>query len=512
MSGKWRYVFWGLFWGIAFSIAYTQSPLYTSNQNQYFLHGLARANFGLINEDWLSSTLDPTPAFSLFVELTFRFLHPIFFYIFYAILLGLYLLSVLMIVESSRIKQASNSHNWIFLSIILVIHSAGWRFGLSRILGPDWGYILEDGFAGQRLLGPVLQPSTFGVLLLLSIVFFLRKHPFTAIFFAGLAATIHPTYLFGAACLVFVYMFETFRDKKGADFLQRIRKPIFMGLFGFLVVAPILVLSYKNFGITPLETTAQAQNILVNFRIPHHAIVKEWFGLTSIIKLSLLFIALFLIRQTKLFLLLLIPSIFSLIMTMIQILTGSDFLALLFPWRVSVLLIPLSVGIIIDRTLSKVFELHFLNLQKTKYAFLSISFFMVLMAVIVGSIRLGLDFRRQLIEPERPLYAWVSDNRDSGQIYLTPIKMQDFRLATGAPVFIDFKSIPYQDEDVLEWYRRVNLVMDFYNFPTCRKIKKLSDEENITQVILPSQNHLDNCGVLVLEYADDGYQLLSVSP
>ena len=55
---------------LVFSTAYTQSPLFTSNQNQYFLHGLAHAGYGYLHEDWLANTLDPTPVFSFLVEIT----------------------------------------------------------------------------------------------------------------------------------------------------------------------------------------------------------------------------------------------------------------------------------------------------------------------------------------------------------------------------------------------------------------------------------------------------------
>ena len=47
---------------IAFNLAYTQSPLFTSNQNQYFLHGMALAGYGNLDEDWLAVlTLSSVP-------------------------------------------------------------------------------------------------------------------------------------------------------------------------------------------------------------------------------------------------------------------------------------------------------------------------------------------------------------------------------------------------------------------------------------------------------------------
>ena len=86
--------------GLLFALTYTQSPLFTSNQNQYFLHGMAKAGFGYLNQDWLANTLDPTPLFSALVYLTYRFTHqPILFYLFYAGLLGLYLFCLVGITD-----------------------------------------------------------------------------------------------------------------------------------------------------------------------------------------------------------------------------------------------------------------------------------------------------------------------------------------------------------------------------------------------------------------------------
>src|ERR1700757_3198969 len=84
-----------LFGSALFALAYCQAPLYYSNQNQYFLHGLAAAGEGLLREDWLANTLDPTPGFSALVEVTARFLHPWFFYVYYGVLFGIYGASML---------------------------------------------------------------------------------------------------------------------------------------------------------------------------------------------------------------------------------------------------------------------------------------------------------------------------------------------------------------------------------------------------------------------------------
>src|SRR5262245_48475073 len=84
-----------LVWALVFGLAYTQAPLYFSNQNQYFLHGMAQAGRGFLNEDWLAKTRDPTPAFSFLVMVVGHWLRE---YLFY----GLYLVCRLLLEKKNK--------------------------------------------------------------------------------------------------------------------------------------------------------------------------------------------------------------------------------------------------------------------------------------------------------------------------------------------------------------------------------------------------------------------------
>src|SRR5919201_1818744 len=83
-----------LFWAIVFGIACTQAPLYYSNQNQYFLHGLAQGGMGDLDRDWLANTADPTPVFSASVAWTYRHVGEWPFQAGYVVLLVIYFLSL----------------------------------------------------------------------------------------------------------------------------------------------------------------------------------------------------------------------------------------------------------------------------------------------------------------------------------------------------------------------------------------------------------------------------------
>lgn len=64
--------------------------------------------------------------------------------------------------------------------------------------------------------------------------------------------------------------------------------------------------------------------------------------------------------------------------------------------------------------------------------------------------------------------------------------MRRFRLYTGAPTFVETKSHPYKDVELVEWYRRVDLASDFYQArgPTARKLlRELIARDGVTHVI-----------------------------
>lgn len=502
-----------------FAVSYTQSPLYTSNQNQYFLHGAAQAGLGYLHEDWLATTLDPTPVFSELAFLTYRFFKlDAIFYLYYALLMGIYITSLLGIVASVFDIRSSPLRYLLVLALIIAVHSAAWRFFASRALGVNWTYILEDGVADQRLLGSVFEPSTFGVLLVLSIYLFLRGQRYLAVLSATLAATVHPTYLLSAAALTLAYLWVVLQENWTPYRLKRktegpswnnlaslLRQPVLLGLFALVTVSPILVYTYANFGHTPPATTAQAQAILVDYRIPHHALVSWWLDATAVLKILFVAVALFLIRKSRLFPILLIPSLVAAGLTLVQVLTRSDYLALIFPWRLSTWIVPLCVALLLAFGVVRLFARYPDLADRYPRLLAGIGVVILSLAVIVGAIRFKLDLDRKANEDDTRMMAYVAAHHAPGETYLTPVKLQDFRLATGSPVYVDFKSIPYRDSDVLEWYRRNQLTNRFYKKIDCNLLASLETEAHITDVVLESDDFGRACPALQLMYHDKHY-------
>lgn len=487
-----------LLWTGMFATAYTQSPLFTSNQNQYILHGMAKAGYGSLRGDWLANTLDPTPVFSMLVTVMYASLQqPAVFYVLCALLMGVYLFSF-----SGIAREFFSPPPLLFLAFFFIFHSAGLRYALGHTLGANWSYVFEDGFADQRMLGSVLQPSAFGVFLAASLFLYLKEHHYLAVLAAVLAAVIHPTYLISAAFLTLAYMSDAFWRQKRSKLAAGI------GLLALLAVSPILIYVFTSFsgaGASP-EEAAAARRLLVNVRIPHHAVVSWWFDATAILKLILIVTALYLVRRTRLFLLVLVPFLAGLLLTLVQTLLKSDFLALVFPWRISVLLVPLSTTILLAWAACKLVALQ----NQRMHAILRLAPpVLIALACFAGAIRFTLDLARKASAPERTLQNYIYTHPTSGDIYLTPVKMQDFRLAAGAPVYVDFKSIPYGARDGLEWDRRYRLADNFFKQPTCDALQRFGSQEGVTRLVLPVEQSLD-CPILSLLYEDSYYRLYAI--
>ena len=496
-----------LLWGLVFALAYSQSPLYTSNQNQYFLHGLAQAGYADLSSDWLANTADPTSVFSQMVALIYRYLNwEGIYYIVYALLMMVYFYSLWGIVASLYGWKASKDKALPFLAVLVLVHSAGWRYGLSLILGTNWAYILEDGVADQRLLGPVLQPSTFGVFLLLSIHFFLQRRMVLAILSASLAAIIHPTYLLSAGALTAVYLLDVVIHERSWV------KAALLGGLALAMVTPILLAVFPVFAGAPNGISSQARQVLVEFRIPHHTLLSQWFDATVVVKIGLVLLALYLARKTRLFIVLGVSMLAVSVLTLVQVASSSAGLALLFPWRLSTFLVPLSFAIILAHLLDRLLDRPELGRPKAQKAIVLFSFTIALIAITSGVVRFALDIQRKSLTVESGVQAHVASRRVPGDVYLIPFKMQDFRLAAGAPAFVDFKSIPYRSDEVLEWYRREQLAERFYKTGDCAVLDEILAKYSLSHVVTEDGKPNNPCPGLDLIYTDGAYNLWRIQP
>lgn len=485
-----------------FAVSYTQSPLYEGNQNTKFLHGLAQAGRGYLGEDWLANTVDPLPVFSFLIYIT-ALVNENLFYLYYALILGIYVFSIMGILSTIYREKWTLTKQVAFFTLFLILHA---RWSIVRI-EKKYDFNLEflhSGVAGQYLLGIEFQNSVFGVLLLLSIFAFLKKKYYLAAFLVGLTALFHSAYLFSGALITIAYLLLILWDNLQSNqalhpfslpkVARAARQPLLLGLFTAALVLPVLWHNQVYLDATSPQASAQALDILVNQRIPHHAIASVFWNTTAYIQLGIMLLGLLLAyRWRRLFIIMLSLFAGGMLVSLYQIITNNDSLALMAPWRVSVLLVPLSTALILAFIVSGVIDLLHLSHPKFLLLFLPLAFYTIFINV-GGGINLQDTYgsgrrERRLVQ----MMDIVKESKQPGDIYLIPPTdnyFDDFRLYTGAPIFINWKSHPYKDYEVLEWYNRVVQADNFYQSvgaDKCAKLEDLVDEYGITHVVFKSK-------------------------
>ena len=496
-----------LAWSAIFAIVYAQSPVYSANQNTYFLHGLAQAGLGNLDRDWLANTLDSLPVFTALVYWTYTLLRSGFpFYVYYALQLGVYFFSLLGIADVLFGIRKSKTQTLVFIAAFFLIHSAAFHYLLSGLLTTDAPFLLESGVASQRLLGPVFQPSTFGVFLVLSVYLFLRGRHFLSLIPLAIAIYFHSVYLLTGALMVLAFMWVLYRTEKA------LKRPILFGATALVLVLPALLYTTYAFWPTSPEINQQANNLLINFRIPHHTIVTEWLDWTVAVQVGLILVTLYLTRRTTLFPILAILFTSSLLLTIVQVISQNDTLALLYPWRVSVLLVPISVSILLAFLTTRLAVLRETRSVRFERAVTVFSFAIIIGLIGIGWVRFQIESGLLMKAESYPVMMYVAAHHSPDDAYIIPPKLRDFRLVTGVPIYIDAYSIPYHDVDFLEWYRRVEQVNAFY-----RKAKRSCDDvanfmklTESTHLILPTDKVAKTClNKSEVIYQDDHYLVLT---
>lgn len=503
----------------AFAVAHTQSPLFYSNQNQYLLHGAALGGYGHLAGDWLETTRDPTPLFSLMVAATYATVGPWLLQPLYFALVMTYFLAARWLVAAVPGLPDTRSARLTFAALFTAAHAGILRWASVQLLGVDYPWYLQAGLAAQYLLGPGIQPSAFGVLLLIAVAQFAHGRHFWAAALVALAVVFHTTYAIPSALLTAGFMLELARRGE-------VRKAFFVGALALTIVAPVVTYSASQFTGTGSYQLAEAQRLLAFERIPHHCVPARWFDVIAGLQVVWCLVGVLLLRRTPLFVPLSVAVTGGAVLTAVQIATDSPGLALLFPWRISVLLVPVATAVIVARLLAW-------RPPDTRGGRIALAALVLLVAGGVCVPVFGLGYR---VADEEALYDHIRKTAQPDDVYLLPtawpkvsagrgavsntfapppravagtnqipVDLQRFRLATGACVYVDFKSVPYAPREVMEWQRRMNFATDFYTKREAYVSQYFALKFwGITHVVAPVAKPFDS-HYLEVVYSDSAY-------
>lgn len=479
--------------------AWQLKPLYYDNQNTKYLHALASAGFGFLHEDWLARTKDGLPLFTFLLEAIYRSIGPAGFYLALILTYGVFIFCALLIYRLIAAKQALPVQGLaVFLAIV---------FALGTIT--DVQGLAFQGFAEQYILSGYFQTADFGVLLLLSVLLFVKRLTLSCIASILAGAAMHPGYVAPGATLIAIYcayvVLHSRRDKGGAA-----KTAAKLAVYG-LGLAALFAIAYSLntlFAATDAQTQAEAHRVLTDIRIPRHAAPSVWLNQNVAIQAVICLCAALLLPPGRLRFVIRLGLAALTVFTLVALLPGTQTYRLVAPWRLSVVLVPLATFALCALAVVRMHRAGWLQPPKGKRA-VAASLGAILFCVAAGSAFSAAKFLRA-----EPAYrGYVRANLASGQLYLTPPGLADFRLATGAPQYVTFKSHPYQDVEVLEWHRRLQAAQDIYQSKSidCEALRSLAATDAVTHILITKGGPALSCDFATQVFAEGGAMIFSLS-
>jgi len=474
-------IFLYLLLSVLFAITIQQFPFFKGN-SLHLLHAVKSFEFNKLQNDWIANQTNHLPLFTYFNNIILRIFPINFLHIVHFILLTLCSLFLFLICkkEFPNLNKLHLLLLW-FAIFILIYHEHSF-FG---------------GVAGQDIINEGYQPASFGVLFYIGIYLYLIKRNFSAILFICLSASFHPSYvLHSGFLLIGIITYFVFQK----DYKQTFKILI---LYSILIL-PITVYIIYNFFLIDKQLIIEGQNILLE-RIPHHALIENWFSYKDVISILIYFISLFLIFKNKrLFIPFAILGFFSISLSLIQFITEIESLALTFPWRASVFLIPLSSMIIISFLINKFFtnKLNF-NILSISLFIIICSFFFIKNHFIKNSNK---DFYKEL-----ELSKKINENYKSIERILIPVDLTNIRMNTGLPIFVDWKHHAFKYSEIIIWDQRMKLAKKFFATNTFAEQKLILNDINKIETISHILIYKDNLPNECKDFIDHNeYSLISV--
>ncbi len=431
------------------------------NQNQYLAHVLADRGTAL-DADWFVGTVDPYPFFTAVPRAVFDVTG----------LTGIRIMAWLAtavwltgIYGLARLLAPPARQRWAAVAATILVAVTIAPI-LSRLPIP-WvnQFSAFSGFAGQYL-GGYLQPSVFGCLLLAAFPLWLvgRRAPagarlkptVAAVSLTALGCMLHPTYLVvvavGLAAAVIADLWKRDASRLG-----------WYALIGIGVLAPALAANPSLLAIGGASgESSEAMQRFAFERIAHHTLWTNW------PRSDLLYIALITIAAgwlwrsgTSAWLARWLSAglAFALAGAVVVELTRSSTPALLFPWRISVFLVPIAatalavaLAVTVGRALSRSW------LGRSAERGRGIGWSVAVVAALLLAV-LGLLASSRSVPPTTSddAVALVRTSEVTG-VGIVPLAEENIRLNAAVPIYVDWKSPPYASSDLIEWWTRVDQV------------------------------------------------------
>lgn len=539
-----------LLMGFVLMLVYPLQPLFSGNQNVYFLWGMAKADVGSLSLDLLLQQADPFPIFSSLIYILFVFLHPCTVHLIYSLLCSIYSYSIFGIADT--VCGIYKRHLLPFTAFFLVLHSSElWGSFLRLLLNLDLRWIWDSGIAEQGILRGYLQPSVFGVFLLLSIYRFLKNDTRGTFISLTLAGIFHANYLFIGGIMGVVYFEWSVRTK------HQIKQTLIWSVVAISLVLPYFTYTVLHFlSATPEELTVLDSAVKLTRSDNPHLDLSLWFNLKMFLQFSVSGGCIFLFRKSRIGKLFLILTLIFAALSVIAFSIESSMLRSLNPWRISVVLVPIAsvlffwkllsnanmkrysfsfVSVFAIASMAQVFYRIFGNTEMfvswriatvvllflvaiigfgfkklTWFPTLKRSFYVLLIVVCisVGVFGTYMENRFRLQYQETKVFEFIERNTNKTTVFLIPPGLTSFRLSTRCAVVAD-ENIVY-GLSLSDQLQRISDAKKFYrsDWTTEEYILTFMDKYEATSILVPSENAIPDLTTLQKTYGNAYYSVL----
>ncbi len=468
--------------GAWFFTVFPTEPLYFENQNTKFLHGLAAVGLGQLDRDWTANTTDVMPVFTGIVYLLHAYLPA---WTSYLVQIALFAVFLYSIVRLAVFAAGPAARRPIFSMLVgVIVVASQFANGGARV----WG-----GVAKQYLLGPALEPQSFGVLFLLAMILFLGRRRETALLLAAVPAVIHPGYVVPAGALILAFVLAAHRDP------DRDGRPRYW-VVATSLAATAASMVYLGIMIFPSDQASwQAANqILAQVRIPRHAVPAYWFDVDAGAKLVACGLALWLTRRSGGGLFWIVAVCFGLAvgLTLLSLVIASNELGMISPWRISVYLVPLCLAVLVGHLLAHALDLFERSGDRRRAVLKGLAWALAAVAIVVtlrGVVE-KIERYRPVPLPDYIVHMRRDDAPDA--LYLSDPYDMNIRLQSQRPQLVSWKSHPYRDVEVLAWYRRFRLAERVFSDPAsidCRALGEAIDRYRTTRLLVEDPTRTVAC-------------------
>jgi hypothetical protein len=420
---------------------------FRSNQNTYLLHAVG-SSISELRDDWFLHTADPFPIFTAIARLAGGTIG----FAIASLVLAVAAFTGLFLIATTLLRTAPRTVRYAVPPLaVLLLSAACYLLPRSGVPVLSWVHPFR-GIGGQYLMSvpSLFQPSDCGALILLGAGIALRaatsewRRPLWLVAAVLAVATcgLHPTYL---APLAVALLGFAIADLVTSRTIRR------FGWYAGTGVAAVAVMFATNpvarGSIT--NDVGEPQRYLAFERIPHHTLISHWDPhdvLLVIIVLAGAGLTVWLTRSWWAAIVIIVCLTVAAVTALTVEVTRNVALAMTFPWRITVFLVPIATLTGIVWALRLIAE----RLQHVTAVLVPVAAGMSLVCLAVGTY---LTVHAANPASESPVRA-VRAARPPG-VGLIPLELENVRLNAPAAVYVDRKSHPYAPPDLAEWQRRI---------------------------------------------------------